>query len=76
MAAMMSMAAIIGPLLMTNLFSFFTREEAPAYFPGAPFIAGAILTIISLLLCIRSLVKYHTPAVQPQTADDAMVEIK
>ena len=60
MAAMMSMASIIGPLLMTNLFSVFTKEEAPAYFPGAPFIAGAVLTFISLLLCIRSLVKYNT----------------
>lgn len=62
MSAMMSMASIIGPLLMTNLFFVFTRNEAAIYFPGAPFMAGAVLTFISLLLCIRSLVKYRTPA--------------
>lgn len=61
MAAMMSMASIIGPLLMTNLFSSFTGNDAITYFPGAPFMAGAILTFVSLLLCIRSLVKYNQP---------------
>lgn len=62
MAAMMSMASIIGPLLMTNLFSSFTGNDAITYFPGAPFMAGAILTFVSLLLCIRSLVKYNQPS--------------
>lgn len=61
MAAMMSMASIIGPLLMTNLFFVFTKDDAAVYFPGAPFMAGAVLTFISLLLCIRSLVKYSSP---------------
>ena len=72
MASMMSMASIIGPLLMTNLFSVFTKSSAPVYFPGAPFLMGAVLTIISLLLCIRSLVKYHTPVVQPRTEEEAI----
>lgn len=72
MAAMMSLASIIGPLLMTNLFSYFTKDTAPVYLPGAPFIAGAVLTVISLGLCIRSLVKYHTPPVQPKTAEEAI----
>lgn len=66
MAAMMSIASIIGPLLMTNLFSAFTGKDALAYFPGAPFMAGAVLTLMSLLLCIRSLVKYHTPETQKE----------
>lgn len=60
MAAMMSTASIIGPLLMTNLFSAFTKADAPTYFPGAPFMMGAVLTLISLILCIRSLVKYQS----------------
>lgn len=79
MASMMSLSAIIGPVLMTNLFSVFTKDTAQVYFPGAPFIAGAIFTLISLLLCIRSLAKYHTPAEQPQTIADVLdeeIEIK
>lgn len=54
MAAMMSTASIIGPLLMTNLFFAFTNENAITYFPGAPFMMGAVLTLVSVLLCIRA----------------------
>lgn len=66
MAAMMSIASIIGPILMTSLFSYTTSADNGIYFPGSPFIMGAILTIISMGLCIRSLYKYRTPEVQPQ----------
>ena len=53
-----SITAIIGPPLMTNLFSFFTASNAPIYFPGVPFLTGAILCLISLLLAMRSLANY------------------
>ena len=52
-----SVAAIIGPILMTSLFYKFTAKDAPIYFPGASFMAAAILTTISLLLIIRTLKK-------------------
>lgn len=74
MASMMSISSILGPLLMTNLFSAFTRSSAPTYFPGAPFLAGAVLTLISLALCVRSLMKYHTPAKQPKTEEEVLME--
>jgi len=40
---------------MTNLFSYFTRPTAPVYFPGAPFLMGAVLFLISTILSYRSL---------------------
>ncbi|GGA06405.1 TCR/Tet family MFS transporter [Neptunicoccus cionae] len=43
-----AMASIIAPLVMTGLFSWFTREGAALYFPGAPFIASAFLILIAL----------------------------
>ncbi|WP_069300183.1 TCR/Tet family MFS transporter [Neptunicoccus sediminis] len=43
-----AMASIIAPLVMTGLFSLFTREGAALYFPGAPFIASAFLILIAL----------------------------
>jgi DHA1 family tetracycline resistance protein-like MFS transporter len=52
-----SVAAIIGPIFMTSLFYNFTAKDAPIYFPGAAFMAAAILTAISLLLIIRTLRK-------------------
>jgi DHA1 family tetracycline resistance protein-like MFS transporter len=59
-AGLMGFSAIIGPLIMTNLFAYFTSRESPVYFPGAPFILAAMLTIIGMIICSRSLKKYHS----------------
>lgn len=45
LTSLMAVTSIIGPLMMNNLFYFFSRRTAPIYFPGAAFIAGAILVI-------------------------------
>lgn len=50
LTSLMSVAAIVGPLTMNSLFAWFTSESAPLYFPGAPFIAGALLLLLSILL--------------------------
>jgi MFS transporter, DHA1 family, tetracycline resistance protein len=55
LTSLMSATSIVGPLLMTNLFSFFTRPTAPVYFPGAPFLMGAVLFLVSTILSYRSL---------------------
>jgi DHA1 family tetracycline resistance protein-like MFS transporter len=55
LTSLMSATSVIGPLLMTNLFSTFTKKTAPIYLPGAPFIAGAILITISAVLAYRAL---------------------
>jgi DHA1 family tetracycline resistance protein-like MFS transporter len=57
LTATMSLSAIIGPLVMTNLFYVFTQEDAPFQFPGAPFALGAILVIISFMLSRKALNK-------------------
>ncbi len=59
MTALMSLASIFGPLLMTNLFFYFTSKDSPIYFPGAPFLMGAVLTVIAIFICNKSLRKYH-----------------
>ena len=63
LTSLISLTLIVGPLLMTNLFAYFTSKDAPIYFPGAPFLAGAILTIVSLILALRALAK-HFPTVK------------
>lgn len=57
LTSLMSIAAIIGQPLMLGLFRAFTKENAPVYFPGAPFLMGGILTVFSLLLVIRTIKK-------------------
>lgn len=55
LAGLMSITSIIGPPLMTNLFSYFTNKNAPVYFPGAAFMMGGVLIAISGLLAWKNL---------------------
>lgn len=60
MTGLMSLASIFGPLLMSNLFFYFTAKDAPIHFPGAPFLMAALLTCGAIIICNRSLRKYHS----------------
>ena len=55
MTALTSLASIISPLIMTNLFYYFSRDTAPIYFPGAPFAASALLILVGGVLCYKGL---------------------
>jgi DHA1 family tetracycline resistance protein-like MFS transporter len=59
LTSLMSVASIIGPLLMNNLFSYFTGVNAPIELPGAPFFAGFILVVVAVYLSVRTLRKYE-----------------
>jgi DHA1 family tetracycline resistance protein-like MFS transporter len=62
LTSLMSVTAIISPPVMTNLFAYFTGENTPVYFPGAPFLTGALLTLVSIVLAVRTLASYeHNP---------------
>ncbi len=58
LTSIMSATTIIGPLLMTNLFAYYT-SPGNVHFPGAPFIMGAFFLLISLYLAYRSMKKDH-----------------
>ena len=60
LASLMSASAIIGPPMMTNTFYFFTHKEAPFQFPGAPFILGSFLMLLSTIIAYYSLKKIPT----------------
>jgi DHA1 family tetracycline resistance protein-like MFS transporter len=45
LASVYGLTTIIGPLVMTQLFGFFTSPAAPIYFPGAAFVFAAALTL-------------------------------
>jgi DHA1 family tetracycline resistance protein-like MFS transporter len=55
LTSLMSITMIIGPLLMTNLFSYFTSVKAPVIFPGAPFVLGGLLMLASSIVSYYSL---------------------
>jgi DHA1 family tetracycline resistance protein-like MFS transporter len=53
-ASTFSLTAIIGPLMMTQLFGYFSSSAAPIYFPGAAFLFAVVLVLVSLTLFIRA----------------------
>lgn len=54
LTSLMSATSIVGPPFMTSLFSYFTRPDAPVYFPGAPFLVAAVMVLISGLLARKA----------------------
>ncbi|MEQ6118813.1 TCR/Tet family MFS transporter [Reichenbachiella sp. MALMAid0571] len=57
--SVISLTAAIAPPVMTGLFYQFTQENAQVFFPGAPFLLGALLSVVSISLAHRSLTRHH-----------------
>jgi DHA1 family tetracycline resistance protein-like MFS transporter len=53
LASLVSLTAIVGPPLMTNTFFFFTHNEAPFKFAGAPFFLASILMGSAAIVAYR-----------------------
>ncbi|MFT7352019.1 MAG: DHA1 family tetracycline resistance protein-like MFS transporter [Flavobacterium sp.] len=54
LTSLMSASAIVGPPLMSTIFYYFTHDDAPFKFAGAPFFLGGILMFFAALLAWRS----------------------
>jgi DHA1 family tetracycline resistance protein-like MFS transporter len=54
MASLSSINSILGPFCATQLFAYFTSDSAPLQFPGAPFLATAILAATSTLILFHA----------------------
>ena len=59
MSSLMSASAIIGPPMMSTVFYFFTHNDAPFKFPGAPFVLGGVLMLLSTIIAYFSFKKRH-----------------
>lgn len=64
--SIMSLTAIVGPLVMNSLlFAYFTSSEAPIYLPSAPMLLGCILAVISAILAKSALNKNQVTSSEP-----------
>lgn len=50
LTSLVSATTIFGPIMMTGIFYFFTKEDAPFHFPGSAFFLGGICMLISFLI--------------------------
>jgi len=69
LTSLISATGVVGPLVMTNLFAWFTRPQTPLYFPGMPFLVGAGLTLLAVLVAVGPLRRLPAaPAPAPEAA--------
>ncbi|MDP4201835.1 MAG: TCR/Tet family MFS transporter [Bacteroidota bacterium] len=55
LTSLRSVTSIVGPVLMTTLFSHFTAKGTSLYFPGAPFMMASLLVVLGILLARNTL---------------------
>ena len=55
LTSLMSATSIVGPLIMTNLFAYFTGPKAPIHFAGAHFLLGSVLMLASAIMAYHAL---------------------
>ncbi len=68
-ASAYSLSTIVGPPFMTQIFRFFTRDDAPIVIAGAPFYSAAILGVVALWLFARASRSSGRPATAASTHD-------
>ncbi len=58
LTSLMALTTILGPLIMNNLFTYFTTS-APIHFPGVSFLLGALFMLASILIARSVLVRHR-----------------
>ncbi len=70
-----SLSAILGPIIATQLFAFFTSEGAPFYFPGAPFFAAGIMVLLSAVLFYVTFFRFDLMHTKPVSKTPHVLDI-
>ncbi|HET9447637.1 MAG TPA: TCR/Tet family MFS transporter [Steroidobacteraceae bacterium] len=68
LASLSSLAAILGPPLMTQLFGAFSDTAGAVYFPGAPFFAAALLALASAIILLRVCGEHSSSLARPDSS--------
>lgn len=58
LTSLQSLASIVGPVASTAVFGYFTSANAPFALPGATFLAGAVLILVTLAMVSRLFSRY------------------
>ena len=53
-ASLSSVAAVLSPLIMTRLFSYYSSPEAPLQFPGMPYFVSGVLVLLCVFIGARA----------------------
>lgn len=62
LTSLVSVTAVIGPVLMTSAFTFFTQSPETLYFPGISFLIAGVLTLTAWVISYFALKKLNLSA--------------
>ncbi|QRM44887.1 TCR/Tet family MFS transporter [Rhizobium sp. BG4] len=65
LTSLSSLTTIIGPVIFTQLFGYFTKPDAPVTFAGAPYLMAAFFILVAALVLFAKV----RPAKQSETAE-------
>jgi len=66
-ASLSGVAAVLTPLVMPHLFSVFSGYSGPMHLPGAPYLLGAVMALVGVML-IKRVVRLESKELIPQEA--------
>jgi DHA1 family tetracycline resistance protein-like MFS transporter len=69
LTSLQSLTGIVGPLIATSIFAYFTAKSSAYHIPGAPFFFGAILIFISTFLAVGAMRKHKAEEELPSGVD-------
>ncbi|MBB3540875.1 MULTISPECIES: TCR/Tet family MFS transporter [unclassified Rhizobium] len=69
LTSLSSITTIVGPLIFTQLFGYFTRPEAPVRFAGAPYLLAAVIILIAALVFLARVRTIKAAEVVEQPAE-------
>ncbi|WP_431319906.1 TCR/Tet family MFS transporter [Rhizobium sp. YTU87027] len=69
LTSLSSITTIVGPLIFTQMFGYFTGPEAPVRFAGAPYLLAAIIILIAAIVFLAKVRTVKTAKVVEQPAE-------
>ena len=61
LTSLASVTTIFGPIMMTGIFYYFTKDDAPFHFPGSAFFLGGLFMLVSFFITYFFLRKKGVP---------------
>jgi DHA1 family tetracycline resistance protein-like MFS transporter len=57
LTSLISLTTIVGPIVATRAFAYFTSADAPMQVPGAAFFIASVMALISLFIALKAFKK-------------------
>jgi DHA1 family tetracycline resistance protein-like MFS transporter len=57
-----SITTIVGPLIFTQMFGYFTKPDAPVVFAGAPYLLAALFILVAAIVFLTRVTTAKAPA--------------